>query len=351
MDNFWILCLAAGVLLIRVGMSMSLGVLWTERAVRNTLVEIATCTVVWSLIAPMMLSGLEMFVRGVMSGEIPAQHLMGPTERMAYLSMLLVGSGLISMLLREDGLDRVILSTLYYVIAAVLVANMTWYGRLALWGLVDLGGLGPIFLTSAIMCAVMLFRRRNDSMVVKQSEGGFVNLPGVLLTLVGLVPYAMLSGFLHESYRDGCMENVLIGAGASALAATVYCALRHKPNLSEITASAMLCGAIATLSMGGMVTGVTAALVGVASGIFVPIVTEIVRLAGDRHIHAMLVAFAVGGAWGLKSVAVVMPIGEASRTHLFGVQAGGAFASAVAGMAAGGLMLLYCTFSGRRSRP
>jgi hypothetical protein len=363
MDNFWILCLAAGALLVRVGMANFGGQFRSPAAIRNTFVEVSTCTIVWSLIAPMMLSGPVLFVRGLMDGRIPAEHLMGSTERMAYLSMLLVGSGLISMVLGEDRLDRVILATIYYVFASVLMGNLAWYGPFAASGLVDLGGLAAIIVPSAMMCALLLFRRRSAVDSTGASTGTSTgtardpeavrtaSLPGTMLILVGLIPHAMLSGFLHESYRDGCVENVILGAATSALVAAIYCSVRRGREVGDVTVSALLTGAIASLALGGMVSGLASALVGIASGVFVPIMMELSRNLRDRHVHAILIAFMVGGAWGLKSVAFVMPIGEASRASLFGVQATGALAGALAGSSAGALMLLYCAITARRSRP
>lgn len=169
---------------------------------------------------------------------------------------------------------------------------------------------------------------------------------GVMLMLVGWLPYLLGAAVLHGGTAHAA-SNALLAASAGAVVAVIVSNVRYgKPDVM-LTYGGLLGALVAVSAGGGVLSGVSAVATGAIAGLIVPVVTVALDLmlkvddpAGGVAVHA------VGGAWGVVSLGLFVPaasLGEKLRG--IGVQCLGlvVIAAVSAALAAGLFVLLKST--------
>ncbi|MEO6435405.1 MAG: hypothetical protein ABIP55_06540 [Tepidisphaeraceae bacterium] len=145
---------------------------------------------------------------------------------------------------------------------------------------------------------------------------------GVMLMLVGWIPYVLAASAMNATAGPKTAMNVLLAASSGTIVAILISRARYGKVDIMLTYGGLLGGLVAISASGGVVHSISAVIIGAVAGLLVPTATVIIDLvwkiddpAGGVAIHA------VGGAWGTIAVGVFAPAaGIGDRIRHLGVQ-------------------------------
>ncbi len=356
MQAVWMVVLAGGALLVRVG--QALGAMGMARAknaasagVRN-LADLCVATLCFWALGSAIYSQQHNGVAG-----IRLDYLVGwaglSTNWFPMLALVLIATGIVAPANAERSRLGVPLAAgaMLAGIVVPLVAHWVWRGWLNQIGFIDLAGASAIHLTGAscaATCAIFVGAREG-----KYNRDGSSNMiPGhsvpmmllaVLLALVGWVPYmlaaAAMSGRGYSA--DLLAANVFISAAAGGAASLIIGRLRFGKTDVLLACSGVLGGLVAITAAAATAGTPAAFLIGLIAGLLVPWMTVIIDLRWKIDDPSGVIAIhGVGAVWALLAAAIFAPISILDRIRLLGVQVIGTLAVVVIVVVLCSLMLL-----------
>lgn len=196
-------------------------------------------------------------------------------------------------------------------IVVPVVGHWAWVGGLAQHGFIDLGGAGVAHFAGGVCAAVAAvmvgprtgkFNRDGSSNAIPGHSVPFM-AAGVLLMLVGWVPYLVGAAIAHDvngAGVGGVAVNTIVAGAAGGLMALWYGRMRYGKVDVFFMAAGMIAGLVAVSAGAHVVKPGWALLIGAVAGIIVPVASVYIDLRFRMDDPTSGVAIhAVGGAWGI----------------------------------------------------
>jgi ammonium transporter, Amt family len=338
----WLVMLAVGTLLLRVGFALhGSGGLRAKngagQVLRITVDTVVSTLAFWAIGAAILLQSSN----GIFGVD---HHLLfnggeDPSVEFFSLAIVLIGGAIISGALAERAkfYAGIVAAAVFAAVVIPIAGHWAWYGWLMNRGFVDAGGASVIHLSAAVCAAVgALFAGARQGKYNKDGSSNSIpghslplNTVGILVLLVGWMPYMMGSVLVHpvaiqvggEGVVAVVAMNVMLAAAGGALAGMVYGQFRYRKADIFFIYSGLLGGLVAITAGAGVFGNVGALLTGMVAGLLVPLLT----LEIDMRFHlddplGVVAIHGIGGLWGTLAVAIFAHGSLEDRLKLLVVQ-------------------------------
>ena len=288
--TLWIVLLAAGTLLVRVGQTLAaVGHARAKNAASaaaRSLADLAATVLAFSLV------GVYLLTYGVRSHFIDID-VDAPINFRAltlhFSTMALIASGLIAPAVAGRARWGVPLvgSLLVSLVLFPMLGHWVWYGWLSRAGLIDVAGALPVHLSGALCALVAAYcvgarnGKYNQDGSTSMIPGHQATLPavGTLLMLVGWIPYVMGSAMLRQAdagsaFVAGAAINALLAAAAGGVGTMAIGRVRFSEDDLNALCGGLLSGAIAMTAAGGAIGPWEAGVLGLVAGLLTPLVAQ-----------------------------------------------------------------------------
>jgi Amt family ammonium transporter len=339
MEPIWVVTLAAGALLMRLGQALyQAGLVRSKNAasaVLRNIVDFAVVTIAFWLVGAAILQQTTSNVFAVRVASFAARSDMYGTG-FGLLALVLVVTGVENGAIAERARFRVgVLSSI--MLAGLIIptiARWVWGGWLGQKMFVDQAGASILHIpagTVALVAAILIGPRtgkynRDGSSNFIPGHSLVLNQLGVLVMTIAFVPYVLAAVMINKSIVWVAAMDVVLSASAGALVSLFIAKIRYGKVDVLVMCSGLLGGAVASTAGPG-VSPVAAVLIGIVAGILVPLATVLIdvkfRIDDPGNVIAIHL---VGGLWGTLAAGVLKPhsIPFGQRMHDLGIQALGA---------------------------
>jgi ammonium transporter, Amt family len=348
MEPIWVVTLAAGALLMRLGQALyQAGLVRSKNAssaVMRNIVDFAVVTICFWLVGAAILRQTSNSFFGLDLASIGARSDFKGLG-FGLLALVLAVTGVVNGAIAERARFRVgaLCSLMLSALIIPMVARWVWGGWLGRMAFVDQAGAtvlhipaGTVALVAALLLGPRLGKYNHDgSSNFIPGHSLVLNQLGVLVMTIAFVPYVLAAVTIHENAQWVAAMDVMLAASAGALTSLFIARLRYGKVDVLVMCSGLLGGAVASTAGPG-VSPIAAVLIGIVAGIVVPMATVLIdvkfRIDDPGNVIAIHL---VGGIWGTLAAGLLKPhsIPFATRMHDFGVQALGAVSAiALAGV-------------------
>jgi Amt family ammonium transporter len=339
MEPIWVVTLAAGALLMRLGQALyQAGLVRSKNAasaVLRNIVDFAVVTIAFWLVGAAILQQTTSNFFAVRAASFAARSDIYGTG-FGLLALVLVVTGVVNGAIAERARFRVgVLSSI--MLAGLLIptiARWVWGGWLGQKLFVDQAGASILHIpagTVALVAAMLIGPRtgkynRDGSSNFILGHSLVLNQLGVLVMTIAFVPYVLAAVMINKSVIWVAAMDVMLSASAGALVSLFIAKIRYGKVDVLVMCSGLLGGAVASTAGPG-VSPVAAVLIGIVAGILVPLATVLIdvkfRIDDPGNVIAIHL---VGGLWGTLAAGVLKPhsIPFSQRMHDLGIQALGA---------------------------
>jgi Amt family ammonium transporter len=342
MEPIWVVTLAAGALLMRLGQALyQAGLVRSKNAssaVMRNIVDFAVVTICFWLVGAAILQQTN---NAFFSFDL---HSLGARSDVTgagfgLLALVLAVTGVVNGATAERARFRVgvLCSIMLSALIIPVMGRWVWGGWLSRMLYVDQAGASVLHIpagTVALVAAMMLGPRigkynhdRSSNFIPGHSL--VLNQLGVLVMTIAFVPYVLAAITIHQTALWVAALDVMLSASAGALTSLFIARLRYGKVDVLVMCSGLLGGAVA-ITAGPGVSPVAAVIIRVVAGIVVPLATVIIdvkfRIDDPGNVIAIHL---VGGVWGTLAAGLLRPhgISMAERFRAVGVQASGAIAA------------------------
>ncbi len=342
MEPIWVVTLAAGALLMRLGQALyQAGLVRSKNAasaVMRNIVDFAVVTICFWLIGSAILQQQQNPYFAIPWHSIGARSDVTATGFGA-LALVLAVTGVVNGAIAERARFRVSVLSSIMLSALVMptIAKWVWGGWLRHMAYVDQAGASILHIpagTVALVAAALLGPRvgkynRDRSSNFIPGHSLVLNQLGVLVMTIAFVPYVMAAVTINQSVVWVAALDVMLSASAGALTSLFVARLRYGKVDVLVMCSGLLGGAVA-MTAGPGVSPIAAVIIGIVAGIVVPLATVIIdvkfRIDDPGNVIAIHL---VGGIWGTLAAGLLKPHGIAmgERMRGLGIQAAGIVAA------------------------
>jgi Amt family ammonium transporter len=344
MEPIWVVTLAAGALLMRLGQALyQAGLVRSKNAssaVMRNIVDFAVVSIAFWLVGAAILRQTSNPFFGFDLQSLGARSDFNGTG-FGLLALVLAVTGVVNGATAERARFRVgVLCSL--MLAAVVIPIMgrwVWGGWLGQKLFVDQAGAAVLHIpagTIALVAAALVGPRlgkynRDGSANFIPGHSLVLNQVGVLVMMIAFVPYVLAAISIHQATLWVAAMDVMLSASAGALVSLFIARLRYGKVDVLVMCSGLLGGAVA-MCAGPGVSPIAAVIIGAVAGVVVPIATVLIdvkfRIDDPGNVAAIHL---VGGFWGTVAAGVLKPhsIPFGQRMHDFGIQLLGATSALV----------------------
>lgn len=363
MEAVWLVVLATGALLVRVGQVLNaMGSARAKNAASGgfrSLADLCVATLCfWALGAAIV------FQRGNSIFGIQPDQLIGwagiSGGWITMLAAMLIATGIVAPAVAERSRIAVPLAVgaLLAGLIVPIVAFWVWRGWLSQMGFIDAAGAAPIHLCGALAAATAAllvgprdgkYNRDGSSNMIPGHSVGLI-LMGKTLMLVGWVPYVVMLCPIEARVR--VPGNLLVAAAAGGAASLVAARIRFgKPDVL-LTCGGILGGLVSITAAAATVGTPAAFAIGAVAGVIVPWATVHLDLRLKLDDPGGVVAIhGIGALWALVAAAAFSPGTILDRARVLGVHALGVLVVAVLTLSlSAALLLILRSAVGLRSR-
>ncbi|HTL30729.1 MAG TPA: hypothetical protein VL282_15975 [Tepidisphaeraceae bacterium] len=339
MEPIWVVTLAAGALLMRLGQALyQAGLVRSKNAssaVMRNIVDFAVVTIAFWLVGAAI---LQQSANGFFGFEVSSIAARSDAYGVGFglLALVLAVTGVVNGAIAERSRFRVgVLSSL--MLSALIIPTIgrwVWGGWLGTRGYVDQAGSSVLHIpagTVALVAALLVGPRtgkynRDGSSNFIPGHSLVLNQIGVLVMMIAFVPYVLAAVAIHKTNLWVAAMDIMLAGSAGALVSLFIARLRYGKVDVLVMCSGLLGGAVASTGGPG-VSPIAAVVIGIVAGIIVPIATVMidVRFRIDDPGNVIGIHL-VGGIWGTLAAALLKPHGVpmGERLHDLGIQALGA---------------------------
>lgn len=345
MEIGWLIILAAGVLLVRVGQTLSAMGLSRAKNVGSSgfrsVADLCIAILSFWVLGAAILSQSNNALFG-----IRADALIGwsgiSVKWISYLSLVLIATAILAPAVSERSRLRVPL-VLGAILAGLLVP-LTFFWTHRGWlldqlGFIDDAGAAAIHLVPALAAwAAALFIGARDGKYNRDKSANMIPghsipliLSGTLLCFVGWLPYVFSAS---SEPRIESAANVCIAAAAGGFVAMMSGYLRYRKADILLTVGGLMGGLVSITATADRIGTPAAFLTGAVAGLLVPWVTVFIDLTFHLDDPGAVVAtHGAGAIWALMSAAIFVPGTMVEHFHRAGVQALGIVVIAITTLA------------------